>query len=814
MDESSNWASRPSIQSQHGQRSYMKNMASSPPSTTHHRIASDGVPLTSRSLPNNTFGYTRPSSISLRSREWLPIMGATRPASPSVTTSIMNWQDDGDLGSQSFTIPSNLTLDASNRHQKPGSFYKSSELSRAPRPRPAPMQFEDAPMDHQSPVTSSQSIFSPRDRFQYSRTDSRASLLNTPSTVWRSPRTPPPYCTMMSSPRKWWHWRPAWFMYLSFLFGVACAIGHHVFYTSLNGKPAVDQLAMLRYGTVLSFSAKAGLVAAVVIAFKQRIWTTVRSKFLSVAALDSLFAAAEDASALLNIEIYKQAKIAMLLAAFVWLTPIVIILTSNTLTMELALSIENTACSGIRTLNFTKDELEEWRNPTKSDNLYGLSMSIWNTTASDTASPDWFDYYASPSNPLIRVATHAAFMGQAVSKSSINIDICGSGWNCTYTINFTAPAYKCSELASGVGSEIKTLGNQKPPDGLSTKLLVPEGDYSYYAYTSGGEYSTQQMKDTSPGGIPNMEPPFPEALGAFRTEPVIWIGYSVRTNPNEVPPLNRSMPGWSDAFIPKVIGCEHYETDYTVLFNLTGGQQITKVTERKFQHRIIDTTWIQGTDANDGTNDNTTARPKSNYIYPRNVRKYRRVAAFHAMGFQLREFLNGTMNSAQLNNPIGNTKADQTRLLDPRHDYFAFPTLVNLVQELYEDMIISLFSNGQFLSVVWAAKSDVMSGTGAGDESTKYPCVRSRLDTLAILENEGVLRSTRFSSIVAATRGPALEKLGWVGEDRGNLPQDIKNLKVGYGIVHRMSGLEVLQEDTRYPERRVWDGGDVHMVSD
>ncbi|KAI0849192.1 hypothetical protein F5Y00DRAFT_235882 [Daldinia vernicosa] len=124
-----------------------------------------------------------------------------------------------------------------------------------------------------------------------------------------------------------------------------------------------------------------------------------------------------------------------------------------------------------------------------------------------------------------------------------------------------------------------------------------------------------------------------------------------------------------------------------------------------------------------------------------------------------------------------------------------------------------------------------MPGTGAGDESTKYPCVRSRLEnryiyhardlwvvysiaiflaaagagagTLAILENEGVLRNTRFSSIVAATRGPALEKLGWVGEDRGNLPRDIKNLKVGYGIVHRMSGLEVLQEDTRYPERRV-----------
>ncbi|KAI1473614.1 hypothetical protein F4774DRAFT_423111 [Daldinia eschscholtzii] len=833
MDISGDWASRPSVQPQQGERPNMRKPASSTHSATHHRIASDSVLFTPKSSPHGTFGPTCPSSVSRESREWLPIMGATRSASPSVTTSVLNWQEDGDIGSQSFITSQGLASDASNRYPT----YKSPELPRASRPRPAPMQFEDVPMDHHSPLTYSQSIFSPRDGFQDRLTDSRANLLSTPSTIWRSPRTPPPFSPMMKLHRKWWHWRPAWFMYFSFVFGVACSIGHHIFYMTLDGKPAVDQLIMLRYGTVLSFAAKAGLVAAVVVAFKQRIWITVRNKFLSVTALDSLFAAAEDAGALFNIEIYKQAKIAMLLAAFVWLTPIVIILTSNTLTMEIAMSVENTTCSGIRTLNFTKDELEEWRNATKSDNLYGLSMSLWNTTASDTTSPDWFDYYDRPSNPLIRVATHATFMGQAVSKGGISIDICGSSWNCTYTINFTAPAYKCSELASGVGSRIKTLGDQKPPEGFSTKLLVPEGNYSYYAYTSGGEYSDQQM-DTGKGGIPNMEPPFPETLGAFRTEPVIWIGYSVRTNPNDAAPHNRSMPGWSDAFVPKVIGCEHYEADYTVLFNFTGGQQVTNVTQLKFIRRIVDTAWIQGTDANDGTNDNTTALPKSNYIYPRNVHQYRRVAAFHSIGSQLRQFINGTMDSAQLNNPIGNTKADQTKLLDLRHDYFAFPNLATLVQEFYEDIIFSLFSNRQFVSVVWAAKPDVISGTGAGDESTKYPCVRSRLEnrynyhardlwivysiaillaaagvgsgTLAILENEGVLRSTRFSSIVAATRGPALEKLGWVGEDRGELPRDVKNLKVGYGIVHKVNELGVLQEDMRYPERRTWDGGDVH----
>ncbi|KAI1370606.1 hypothetical protein F4677DRAFT_348531 [Hypoxylon crocopeplum] len=840
MAEAGDWNSRFPVQPRRSKPSYTRG-ASSSSSRAHRRIASDGVLQASpRSQTDDTSGLARPSAVSPEPPQWLPIMGVTGLASPSITTLATNQSGDGDLGSQSLAASPNLTSSfTSQPHQGLGGPQNSpAPLSQGPRPKPAPINFEDVPTDYYSPAGSFQSMFSPRGRFQHSRTDSRSHLLSTPSTTaWRSPRTPPPYSAVVPLTRKWWHWRPAWSMYLCFLFGLACAIGHHIFYKTLDGKPAEDQLSMLRYGAVLSFAAKAGLVAAVVIAFKQRIWTTVRSKFLSVAALDSLFAATEDMSALLNVEVYKSAKVAMLLAAFVWLTPIVIILTSNTLTVEPALQVDNTMCPGIRTLNFTQDELEEWRTPTKIDGLYGLSMSVWNTTSQNTSSPDWFDYYTGPSNPLVRVATHAAFMEQAVGKTSANTEICGSGWNCTYTVRFTAPAYQCSELASGVGSEVKPLGDQNPPEGFSTKLLLPEGDYSYYAFTTGGEYS-QQMKYTGDGGVPTTEPPFPKTLGAFRTEPVIWVGYSVRTNPDETPPLNESMPGWNNAFIPKVIGCEHYEADYTVLFNLTGGQQITNVTDRKFRRRVIDTAWIQGEDANDGTNDNTTASPKSNYVYPRDVHQYRRVAAFHAIGSQLRGFLDGTINSKQLNNMITVTRVDQTKLVDKRHDYFVYPNLIDMIQELYEDMIFSLFSNQQFLSVVWAAKPDVKSGTLVGDGSAAYPCVRSRLEnrynyherdlwivyslaillaaagvvlgTLAVLENEGVLRSTRFSSIVAATRGPALEKLGWAGgDDHGDLPHDVKNLKVGYGLVHRANGLGVLQEDTEYAESVGRDSGDV-----
>lgn len=132
------------------------------------------------------------------------------------------------------------------------------------------------------------------------------------------------YSEYRSSPRSAWSSRAPldrrlpWNMYIFLLFGIVCAIGHHIYYSSLNGKPADDQLLKLRYGTILAFGAKAGLCAAVVTAFRQRIWTTVRTRFLSIGAMDSLFAATEDVRALWNWELYKGAKTAMALAVFVW----------------------------------------------------------------------------------------------------------------------------------------------------------------------------------------------------------------------------------------------------------------------------------------------------------------------------------------------------------------------------------------------------------------------------------------------------------------------------------------------------------------
>ncbi|KAF6831177.1 hypothetical protein CPLU01_06875 [Colletotrichum plurivorum] len=618
------------------------------------------------------------------------------------------------------------------------------------------------------------------------------------------------------------HWNSSWNMYLWLLLGIGFAIGHHVFYQTLDGQPADDQVRMLRYGTILAFAAKASLGAAVISAYHQRIWSTVRSRLMSIAALDSMFAATENFIALLNWEFLKSAKAAAALALFVWLSPLVVILTANTLVVQPETTVQNTTCPGVRSLNFEMEGLADWRKPVRIDGLYEMPLSFWNTTKPPNEDPPgWFDYYTAPSPNFQQTATLGAFFQEVVARKNASVEICTRGWNCTFEVQFTAPGYKCQELAKGVGSQPKNLtqesgGQIQAPFG--TDLLLPKGTFAYYAFTSGGEYSTMQMKDVEIGGIPKMKPPYPPHMGAFRTEPVVWIGH-VLTGKKDGDPAARVGDGTN--FVPTIFACEHYETEYTAVFNYTDATQSAYMKSKRFVAPIINTTYVPGLNADDGTTDNVTAIPEENYVLPSDVRRYRRTAAYHSLGFMLRKFLNGTVQTnAQLVNPVTNTDAIQTKLLDPRNNFFPREDLMDAVQGFYEDLILSIFSMPQFLPVVWAAAPNEMSGqlleggVATGNSTAyRYPCRRSRValtysyhvrdlwivyavaialalsavaaGAAAVRENGGVLRNTRFSSIVAATRGPALEKVNWEGpdRDRGDVPSDVKRLKLGYGVM-------------------------------
>lgn len=125
---------------------------------------------------------------------------------------------------------------------------------------------------------------------------------------------PPAYKTGSS-----WAWLNApWVMYFAFCAGVVFAGGHHIFYDKLDGKPADDQIRMMRFGGLLSYAAKASLVSSCVFAFRQQVWLTVRRKHLRLQTIDSIFSASQDITALFNWEFLKKAKVSVFLVLVLW----------------------------------------------------------------------------------------------------------------------------------------------------------------------------------------------------------------------------------------------------------------------------------------------------------------------------------------------------------------------------------------------------------------------------------------------------------------------------------------------------------------
>ncbi|KAK5658302.1 hypothetical protein OQA88_2277 [Cercophora sp. LCS_1] len=628
---------------------------------------------------------------------------------------------------------------------------------------------------------------------------------------------PPP-----DAPRKrgrWncgWEWtNSAWIMYGLLVFGIACAASHHVFYNHLAGKPAEDQLRMMRFGTLFAYVTKSSLVSAVVFAHRQQIWSTVRRKSLKLRTIDDLFAAADDLRALASWELVKKARVALALAILVWLYPLTVILTPATLTVAPLTEVEHTLCGSVRTLNFDHERAKNWRDYEKINGYPKLSLSLYNSTLANSLevrapfNSTYFDYWTSYSATPELVSRMSTYGNRVVPRENVSAETCGTGWNCSYVLNFVAPGYKCEEIARGRDNRVN-FGAMGAP--FNTSVLIPDGPNSYFVHATLGDYSPIQI-DADIGGVPNMPPPFPKNLGAFRHEPVLWIGYADRSDWSSPPPLNDSFADWNSSFVPVMMKCEHYVTNYTVQFNHTYSDQVTKVLKKTYVRPIVNTTYLPGVDANDGTRDNTTATPESNYVLPLNLGEYRLTGAYRSLGMQMRDFINGSI--AYFPGPYAsNPKILQTRLID-RTNYLVTQNFMNEVESYYEDMIFSLLSNPQLLVVSWAARPDQSSGIASPAQNTdpnlKYACTKTRtinayaynardlwivyalailcatasvfFGALALAENNNYARDTRVSSIIAATRAPGLEDLPWTMSKWGEVPQEIRDTKMGYGMI-------------------------------
>jgi len=492
-----------------------------------------------------------------------------------------------------------------------------------------------------------------------------------------------------------------------------------------------------------------------------------------------------------------------------------------------------TRCPGVRTLNFESEKTKNWRQKVKINDFPVVSVSLWNSTVAASSgiktpfNTTFFDYWTKPSMQTDLVATLSAYSDKAVKRDDVSIEVCGAGWNCSYVIEFTAPGYRCEQLAKGRGDNTAKLAEMNAP--FNTKDLLPDGKYGYVAHTTLGDYSLIQV-DTEPGGVPkNMTPPWPKNLGAFRTEPVLWIGHSDLADPGQPIPA-KDDSRWLSAFVPTIFRCEHYYTQYQVQFNHTLSDQSIKVLNRTYLRPVVDTVFVRGKDANDGTKDNVTAIPEKNYVLPIDTENYRLTAAYHSLGSQLRYFINGSITFETSTSAIGNTEALKTKLIN-KLNYLVVPNFQERIQEFYENIVFSLFGNPQFLVLTWAAAPTERAGKAdaktVNDPRLLHPCTKTRtagaylynardlwlvysfaiisavagvfFGALALIENNNHVRDTRVSSIMAASRAPALEDLPWSKSQWGEVPPEIREVKMGYGMVYEdQAGDDPLQQKSMY----------------
>jgi hypothetical protein len=586
-------------------------------------------------------------------------------------------------------------------------------------------------------------------------------------------------------------------MVLSFVTGVLLAVGQHLLYKSLHHKVEEDEGKKIRvvlYGRALAYLSKVALGNGVILCYRQRIWRTFRERALSVWSIDQLFLATEDPALFLNWETVSKATLVTAMAAVIWLIPVAtIVFSPAALTFGDTLEVESRNLT-VPTLDFTAEATKNWRDPIqRDDGVKGTKRSLIYSNTTDIAGtvPGFFDYYDQPSAELKKISLMAGYSlkDQALKLEDARRKSCGGDYNCTYAISFVAPGYNCQQLAVGPHDD-QRLADAGAPFDLS--ILSPQGPYVYHAEVDIGEYSRPQYAPdgiSNQGGVPLGN--IPDDFGVFKSEPVLWIGYSINST-EKLPSESPYAKNWTHRFDQYIFACTHYETNYTVRFEYAGPLFTTNTTY-EFMDKIVDTDFTR---SEDGT---FIPGPASNFISPRtDVKRYKKTSAYHALGERLRYFLRGDI---ELVPPIPGpnyakvfSELTSTRLVDgastPLND------LPKLLQNFYADMILSLFSAPQMLVISNQTVPVVRSryrSTFIYNPNKLWACYAPVIFMVLVfllvgawtIYQDGATFNVGFSRIMVTTRNSTLDEISR-GACLGNdpFPMELMNTRLKFGVLN------------------------------
>ncbi|KAH6633746.1 hypothetical protein C7974DRAFT_309363 [Boeremia exigua] len=618
------------------------------------------------------------------------------------------------------------------------------------------------------------------------------------------------------------HWRTPSVIVFSFIFGVLLALAQHFWYKFLHHRPTYDEDEKFRwvlYGRALAYLSKVAFGGCCIIVFRQRIWRTFRQRALSVLSIDQLFGASDDPSLFINWETISNAPVAVAIAIVFWLIPLAtIIFSPGALTFGDYLETKSINRS-VPHINFTQEATKDWRYPVAykppEDDLLTpggnkRSLMYYNTTDKSATTPDWFDYYDQPSAELKRVALLFSYnlMNHSTHRLNARHFVCGKAdggapFNCTYMQIFVAPAYKCDLVADGIGDDSRLAELGAP---FNTSALLPVGRNAYQAEVQLGDYKQPQMANfqKGTGGIPMGE--IPADLGVFKAEPVLWIGWST----NSTVPLASDSPhrqNWTHRFDPHITRCVMNEAKYTVMWNFTG-PYFMAMSKMEFLGPIIDTNFTRN---GDGTlNYTMDPVPAENFVRPLpDVGLYKKIAAYHAMGDVLRQFLRGSIElEPPLPGPpyaVVSSDVTKTRLVGV--DSLPKKNFGKVLETFFADLVLSLYSTPEMLVV---DVQEVQMTRTRWQSSFVYVPVRLwtcyapvifvtfiiLLFGMFTIWQDGTTFSTGFSRILVTTRNTTLDDISR-GACLGNdpFPMELMHTRLKFGVLNEGSENEFMGTD-------------------
>jgi hypothetical protein len=110
-------------------------------------------------------------------------------------------------------------------------------------------------------------------------------------------------------------------MFSFLLLGMVSAVAHHEYYSHMSGTVTYSlarQQWTIWIGTGFSFLVLFFLNSANGVAFTQYIWVVAKNKDTTIGGLDKLFGLSEDIMGFMSLELWKHAKVAILMAFIIW----------------------------------------------------------------------------------------------------------------------------------------------------------------------------------------------------------------------------------------------------------------------------------------------------------------------------------------------------------------------------------------------------------------------------------------------------------------------------------------------------------------